>query len=136
MIRAACHCTTVRFELQALPAFVLDCNCTICRRYGALWAYPKPDEVKRMSAAGTDTYVWGDREIAFHRCSGCGCVTHTASLDEDRPRIYSVNARMIATLDPETVPLRQIDNGHTGVLDALPRARFSRTASQDRETRR
>ena len=41
MIKAACHCGAVRFELEAPPAWVLDCNCTLCRRYGALWAYPR-----------------------------------------------------------------------------------------------
>jgi hypothetical protein len=40
MIRAACHCTAVRFEIAEPPEWVLDCNCTICRRYGGLWITP------------------------------------------------------------------------------------------------
>ncbi len=76
MVRAACHCTTVRFELAAMPEWLLDCNCTICRRYGAMWAYPEPSEVRFVSGAeATDTYAWGDRMLAFHRCKECGCVT-------------------------------------------------------------
>jgi hypothetical protein len=115
MIRAACHCTAVRFELTDAPAWVLDCSCTICRRYGALWAYPEPGDVAFVSGMdATDAYVWGDGSLAFHRCKVCGCVTHMMRLSTDPPTVYGVNARMIPTLDPATVRVRQKDNGHTG----------------------
>jgi hypothetical protein len=115
MIRAACHCTAVRLEVADLPDWVLDCNCTLCRRYGAIWAYPEAGKVKVVRGDdATETYVWGDRMLAFHRCKACGCVTHFAALDTSPPRIYGLNARMIPTLDPARVRLLQIDNGHSG----------------------
>jgi hypothetical protein len=115
MVRAACHCTAVRFEIAEMPAWLLDCNCTLCRRYGALWAYPAAGKVKFVRGAeDTDVYSWGDRMLAFHRCRECGCVTHMAALDTDPPTLYGINARMIPTLDPASVRLRQKDNGHTG----------------------
>ena len=117
MVRAACHCTAVRFEIAEAPTWVLDCNCTICRRYGALWSYPDAATVTMVRGAGhTDAYIWGDRELAFHRCSECGCVTHMAALDTDPPSIYGINARLILGLDPESVNVRQKDNGHTGIF--------------------
>jgi hypothetical protein len=115
MVRAACHCTAVRLEVEDLPDWVLDCNCTICRRYGAIWAYPEAAKVKLVRGEdATDTYTWGDRMLAFHRCKVCGCVTHMTALDTNPPRIYGINARMIPTLDPASIRLRQKDNGHTG----------------------
>jgi hypothetical protein len=115
MIRAACHCTEVRLEIEKAPSWVLDCNCTLCRRYGALWAYYKPGQVSVVQGAGaTDTYVWGDKMIAFHRCKACGCIVYMTALDADPPRIFGVNTRMMPTLDPAKVPLRQIDNSHSG----------------------
>ncbi len=115
MVRAACHCTAVRLEIDVVPTWFLDCNCTICRRYGAIWAYPDAAGVRVVAGAdATDSYVWGDRALAFHRCRQCGCVTHTVAVTADPPRIYSINARMIPTLDPATVQLRQKDNSHTG----------------------
>jgi len=117
MVRAACHCTAVRFELAQAPTWVLDCNCTICRRYGALWTYPEAGSAKIVGGAdATDTYIWGDRELAFHRCSTCGCITHMAALDPRGPQIYGINARLILDLDPAHVKVRQKDNGHTGVF--------------------
>ncbi len=60
MIRAACHCTTVRMEIEETPTWVTDCNCTLCRRYGALWAYYEADQVKLVQGVdATDTYLWG-----------------------------------------------------------------------------
>jgi hypothetical protein len=117
MIRAACHCTAVRLEIAHAPSWVLDCNCTLCRRYGSLWAYYKPGEVTLVAGGdATDRYLWGDKALAFHRCKECGCITHMTVVGTEPPFIRGINARMIPTLDPAKVPLVQIDNGHTGVF--------------------
>ncbi len=103
MIRAACHCTAIRLEIEAAPSWVNDCNCTLCRRYGALWAYYEPGEVKLVQGEGTtDTYRWDSKMLAFHRCNACGCVTHFEALT-DTPFICGVNARMMPALDPANV---------------------------------
>ena len=112
-VKAACHCTAVRLVVKK-PEWVLDCNCTICRRYGALWTYPQTGEVELVEGSdATECYLWGDRELAFQRCRGCGCVTHTTPIIAPS-HIFAVNARMIPTLDPAGVQVRQKDNGHTG----------------------
>jgi hypothetical protein len=113
VVRAACHCTAVRFELAELPSWVLDCNCTLCRRYGGLWTYPAAGAVKIVQGENaTDTYLWGDRELASHRCKECGCITHLELVATRQ--ILGVNARLIPTLDPNRVRIRQKNNGHTG----------------------
>ena len=118
MIRAACHCEAVKFEIAEPPDWVLDCNCTLCRRYGALWTYYRGDDQKKLLKTpdlnATETYLWGDREIAFHRCKVCGCMTHMTAASHPEQPIFGVNARMIAGLDPATVVVRQIDNSHSG----------------------
>jgi hypothetical protein len=98
-----------------MPEWVLDCNCTICRRYGAIWAYPNPGKVTFVKGAGnTDSYAWGHKQLAFHRCKECGCVTHMTVVGTEPPRVFGINARMIPTLDPASVRLRQKDHGYTG----------------------
>src|SRR5215813_6221907 len=109
-MRAACHCTAVRFEVAELPDWVVDCNCTLCRRYGAIWTYPDAAKVTFVGdTAATDAYLWGDRSLSFHRCRVCGCLTHMVAVDIDPPRIRGLNARMIPTLDPTSVRLIQVD---------------------------
>jgi hypothetical protein len=115
MVRAACHCTAIRLEIAELPDWVLDCNCTLCRRYGAIWSYPKAGAVTIVQGEGeTDTYRWLDGDLAFHRCKTCGCVMYMEAAKEKPPFIYGINARMIPTLDPKSVRIVQKDNGHTG----------------------
>ncbi len=105
MVEASCHCGAVVLELQAPPETVTACNCSICRRYGVLWAYYDPSEVDiRFDSEPTDTYQWDDETIAFHRCRLCGCVTHWSPLDVTRRRM-GVNARLIA---PEVLAAAQI----------------------------
>jgi hypothetical protein len=118
MMRAACHCGAVRFEIAEPPSWVLDCNCTLCRRYGALWSYYNgADQMKLLTKPSPDTtffYTWNGREIAFHHCKICSCITHMETIKADPPQIVGLNARMMVGLDPARVRLRQVDNGHTG----------------------
>ncbi len=109
MIEASCHCGAVKFEIARAPDYVGDCNCSICRRLGALWAYYTLAEVKIMPASGaTDTYMWNKRVLAFHRCKNCGCTTHWYPVDEAADRM-GVNARLMAPEVLAAAPIRKID---------------------------
>ena len=102
MIGSACHCGAVRIEVEAAPNEVTNCNCSICRRYGTLWAYYSPKAVRVQGA--TDIYMWGDRELEFHRCKTCGCITHWAAVDKTRDRM-GVNARL---MPPEILAMASV----------------------------
>ena len=39
MILGLCHCGAVQWRFDGVPESATACNCTICRRYGVLWAY-------------------------------------------------------------------------------------------------
>lgn len=112
MIEAACHCGAARLTAPAAPAEVTECNCSLCRRLGARWAYYAPSQVTLPKAGTTEAYVWGDRMLAFHRCRTCGCTTHWQSLDGSRERM-AVNARMMDGLDWDQVRIRRFDGAET-----------------------
>ena len=113
MVHASCHCGAVRLEIDTPPAEVTECNCSICRRYGVLWAYYRPRQVRLDPPdAATDLYMWDDRSIGFHRCRNCGCVTHWAPVDPAVDRM-GVNARL---LDPAVTAqwrVRHLDGAGT-----------------------
>jgi len=92
VLQSSCHCGAVRLAIPRAPSEVTDCNCTICRRYGVLWAYFSPGEVQITGA--TDVYLRGEKSIEFHRCKACGCVTHWAPVDRARDRM-GVNGRLL-----------------------------------------
>jgi len=112
MIEASCHCSRVRIGVPEPPQTVNDCTCSICRRYGTLWAYYSPQLVEVSPPSGaTDIYQWGERRLEFHRCKDCGCITHWAAVDKSYDRM-GVNARL---LPPECLAAarRLVDNGRS-----------------------
>ena len=128
MVRAACHCGAVRITLEPGPTWVLDCNCSICRRYGALWAYTHDRLADRDLDArliqgedALEVYIWGYRWIGFWRCRNCGCLTHHTALSEPS-KIRGVNARTFVNFDPASVTIHRSDNAHTGWFWSRPDA--------------
>ena len=102
---ASCHCGAVQLHLAEAPEAVTDCNCSICRRYGVLWAYYSPSQVRLEPAVPpTDTYQWGDSALDFHRCGTCGCVTHWSAKDRHHDRM-GINARL---LDPAVLAAARV----------------------------
>lgn len=113
MIESSCHCGAMKLEIAAAPETVTDCNCSICRRYGVLWAYYSRKQVRIVAKDGaTDIYMWDDRSIEFHRCRVCGCVTHWAPVDKNADRM-GVNARLMAPEVRAKARVRRLDGANT-----------------------
>ena len=110
MIESSCVCGAVRLAISCAPDELVDCNCSICRRYAALWAfYPLKDVI--VPGGLTDVFMLGPKKIEFHRCKICGCVTHWSPRDQRDE--MGVNARL---LDPEVVArarVRHLDGAKT-----------------------
>ncbi len=111
MIEASCHCGAVKFEIEEPPTTVTECTCSICRRYGVLWAYYEPAQVKKLGGE-TDTYAWNVRSIDFHRCKTCGCITHWAAVDATRNRM-GLNARLMDSNVLAQARIRHLDGAAT-----------------------
>jgi hypothetical protein len=114
VIESSCHCGAVRLEIALPPETVTDCNCSICRRYGVLWAYYTPKDVRLIASEGaTAIYMWDDKSIEFHHCKICGCVTHWAPVDKTRDRM-GVNARLMAPEILAAARVRHLDGADSG----------------------
>jgi hypothetical protein len=112
MVEASCHCGAVRLTCDAAPAEMTDCNCSICRRYGVLWAYYSPRAVQLQPGGATDIYMWDDRTVEFHRCQTCGCVTHWSAVDKTIDRM-GVNARLMPREIIAHARVRHLDGADT-----------------------
>ena len=109
MIEMSCHCGAVKFGVETAPADVTDCNCSICRRLGALWAYYQRPQIRFEADNGpTDAYAWGRRSLEFHRCRSCGCVTHWSAVDRSYERM-GVNARLMSPEILAQIPVSHFD---------------------------
>jgi hypothetical protein len=96
-LQGTCHCGASGWTLDGDPGSITACNCTLCRRYGALWAYDYEDgrirvsgPVARYHRARPDPAL----EILF--CPTCGCVLcwRGLRLEPDGRRRIAVNVRL------------------------------------------
>ena len=46
MLKLSCLCGQVRIEIAEPPDFINECNCTLCSKSGARWAYFHPSDVR------------------------------------------------------------------------------------------
>lgn len=112
MIQASCHCGSIKIDLPRKPRTLTDCNCSICRRYGVLWAYYKAADVRIHAPRGAmEFYAWGDKRLRFGRCSHCGCVMHWEGIRQ-RERM-GVNARNLDPQVTKSVRVRRLDGAST-----------------------
>ena len=114
MFETSCHCGNIRLKASKLPASLTDCNCSICRRYAALWAYYPDRQVEiEIRDADSGVYAWGEKTIDYHFCPICACCTHYSSkLENGRTRI-AINARMAPAEDIAAIRVRRFDGARS-----------------------
>ncbi len=110
MVDASCHCGAVAISVDEAPLELTSCNCSICRRTGALWSYYSPTQVRVTGP--TATYRWGDQMIDLHHCPACGCITHWSPIDPALDRM-GVNARLMEPAIVAAARVRRFDGAET-----------------------
>jgi hypothetical protein len=93
----ACHCGTIRFEVDADLVGLHECNCSTCRRHGFLhWKVPSGALKLKTERVRLSTYAWRDLTGTHHFCPTCGTpILRTGYPDQK----VSVNARCIEDID-------------------------------------
>lgn len=110
-IKASCHCGGVIVTVPRKPKSINECQCTLCRRYAAAWAYYNTKEVDIITL-NIKKYRWGDKQIDFCFCGDCGCMCYWYPVDmpEEPEGGYKmgVNTRI---MDPNKIAMvnREID---------------------------
>jgi hypothetical protein len=92
-VTASCHCGATQLSFPTPDKPLNECQCTICRRYGVLWAY-YPLELVHIKGQPTETYIRQGGKVEFHRCKTCGCVTHWMHTYKTYSRL-GVNCQML-----------------------------------------
>ena len=102
---STCICGSVTITIDARPAFIHDCNCSLCRKTGAAWGY-FPSASVSITSSATAAYEREDRAepmVAIHSCGRCGATTHfTASTSYARshPEVDQIGVNM-KLFDPD-----------------------------------
>lgn len=117
MLRGSCHCGNAKWTLAGDPGSITACNCTLCRRYGTLWAYDYEDERITVSGELTSYSRAGSErpslEILF--CPTCGCVVAWRGLERDEQGRWrmAVNVRLAPPDRVADLPIDHFDGFDT-----------------------
>src|SRR6202453_1103066 len=77
MLKLTCLCGQVRIEVAKRPDFINECNCTLCSKSGARWAYFHPSEVSiGGTTKGYSREEKDDPAAELQFCPNCGSTTH------------------------------------------------------------
>ena len=98
ILHGSCHCGSVTFEVHAAPRGARRCNCSICRRKGAIMLTASEAEFKLLSGADNlGLYQWNTKTARHYFCKTCGIYTH--HWRRSAPE-FGYNSGCIDDLDP------------------------------------
>ena len=111
ILNGSCHCGAVEFKVEVAEAGLENlrrCNCSLCRRKGALMASVPEDKLTVTKGEDALTLYQWNLKIAKHFfCSVCGI--YTFHRPRSAPETYGFNVGCLEGVDPlafEDVPVR------------------------------
>lgn len=106
--QGSCHCGQVSFELQANLEYVVDCNCSVCRRRGALWHGASEEDLRITKGENELTlYQFNTMTAKHYFCRHCGI--HPFVRPRLDPSKWAVNVRCIDGVDLSSLHVVQFD---------------------------
>ena len=115
MQTGSCHCGTVRFEVDSGIEEYRRCNCSICRRKGAVMVTAKKEDFRIVAGgANLSLYQWNTNTARHYFCKTCGIYTH--HWRRSAPQ-YGYNLGCIDGIDIEDYTEIPMRNGKSMSLD-------------------
>jgi hypothetical protein len=100
-MRGACHCGAVVLDITLSDGLstARRCDCSFCRRRGAIAVSAPLDGVKVLQGAENLTlYQFGTRTAKHWFCKTCGIYTHHQR--RSNPNQYGVNVAILDGINP------------------------------------
>ena len=103
----SCHCSAIRFGVDAELTGLTECNCSTCGRSGFLhWKVPAKAIRLITQSRSLATYIWRDLDGGHHFCPVCGIGLMRTGYPDG---MVSINARCIEGVDIFNLPVRRYD---------------------------
>ena len=116
--KGSCHCGAVTFEIHGPIRDPRRCDCSICRRKGAIMCTADEALFKLVSGAEhLGLYQWNTNTARHYFCRSCGIYTH--HWRRSRPE-FGYNIGCIEGVDIRALPEVEMVNGQamSGVSQA------------------
>ena len=100
----------MRFEALSTLTPVVTCNCSICAKRGALWAFVKAPHFRLLQGGDAlPDYQFGARKLHHLFCSACGIGSYSRGVDSAGQDTFAVNVRCLDGVDPDGLTLTPFD---------------------------
>ncbi len=106
----SCHCGRIAFTVEGDLAGAAACNCSLCRRKGALnWFVPRAALELTTPESALSTYLFNKEKIRHCFCDRCGIHPFAEGVDRGGNAMASVNVRCLDGVDLDALAIRQFD---------------------------
>lgn len=105
-----CHCGSVRYEVDADLSRVMACNCSICRKRGAMLTFVPADKFRLGSGADALTDYQFNKKIVHHLfCKTCGVGSFARGLGPNGAEMIAINVRCLDDVELEGLTVVPFD---------------------------
>lgn len=105
--RGSCHCGRARFEVDLELDSGRSCDCSMCRRRGALLVRVENEDLRLLTPLEElSTYQWHTKTAKEYFCPTCGILP--LRRPRRNPEQWSVNVRCLEDVDLEMLPVEHL----------------------------
>ena len=106
----SCHCGQVKFEIDGEIKDVIDCNCSICARKGALLWGTSAKNFRLLTPEDVlGTYKFNKEAVGHKFCRTCGMHPFARGLDRSGTDFVMVNVRCLDDVDFASLKVQHFD---------------------------
>ena len=117
LLLGSCHCGAVKFEVRTALTPATRCNCSLCRRKGALMSpLVAADELTVLSGSEALTLYQFNTHVAKHYfCRHCGIYPFHQT--RKSPQMWRVNLGCLEGVDPYALEAAVADGASLSVVE-------------------
>ena len=103
----SCHCGHNRFRVTFDLDHVRVCDCTLCRKRGALNHRVRQDQIELLTPLDDlRVYQWHTRTAIDYFCETCGILPFRRP--RTAPDLWTINVRCRDGVDREAIPIERV----------------------------
>ncbi len=105
--KGSCHCGHIQFEVDLILDHVRVCDCSICRKRGALNYRVEDDQIRVLTPlADMALYQWHTMTAKDYFCPHCGILPFRRP--RTAPEVWTVNIRCLDDVNLDEIPVRKV----------------------------
>lgn len=110
LYKGSCHCGKASFQVEGQIDEVMDCNCSICIRKGALlWFVPRDSLRLLTPEENLRAYTFNKHVIRHRFCPECGIHPFGEGTDPNGREMAAINVRCLEGVDLASFPVHHFD---------------------------